>query len=146
MKAPSRSTGPARLEAVPSTSPRARRVLLVDDNRDSRESLAQLLRLWGYEAETAADGPAALVSARSLRPDAIVMDIGLPGMDGYELARRLRQMRELDDTLLIALTGHGDDEARRRSEAAGIDHHAVKPAQLMELRELLEQRRRAAGA
>jgi CheY-like chemotaxis protein len=74
------------------------------------------------------------------------MDIGLPGMDGYELARRLRQMRELDETLLIALTGHGDDEARRRSVAAGIDHHAVKPAQLMELRELLEQRRRSAGA
>jgi CheY-like chemotaxis protein/two-component sensor histidine kinase len=146
VKPPSRSTGPARLEAVPSTSPPARRVLLVDDNRDSRESLAQLLRLWGYELEIAADGPTAIVAARAFRPDAIVMDIGLPGMDGHELARRLRQMRELDDPLLIALTGHGDDESRRRSAAAGIDHHAVKPAQLMDLRELLEQRRRSTGA
>jgi DNA-binding response OmpR family regulator len=117
-------------------------VLLVDDNRDARETLAELLRLWGFEPETAADGQSAILAARAFRPDAIVMDIGLPGMDGHELARRLRQIRELDGTLLIALTGHGDLEARQRSLDAGIDHHAVKPAELMELRDLLEQRRR----
>jgi CheY-like chemotaxis protein len=121
-------------------------VLLVDDNGDARETLAQVLRLWGYELEAVEDGHAAIAAARKFRPDAIVMDIGLPGMDGHELARQLRQIRELDDTVLIALTGHGDDEARRRSAAAGIDHHAVKPAQLVELRALLDQRRRSAGA
>jgi CheY-like chemotaxis protein len=142
---PDRSPGAPRLEVVPSASTRARRVLLVDDNRDSRETLAELLRLWGYEVDSTADGPSAILAARAFRPDAVVMDIGLPGMDGHELARRLRQIRELDGTLLIALTGHGDPEARQRSLQAGIDHHVVKPAELMELRDLLEQQRRTAG-
>jgi PAS domain S-box-containing protein len=144
VETPFRAPAPPRLEVVP-TAPR-RRVLLVDDNGDARETLAQVLRLWGYELEAVEDGHAAIAAARKFRPDAIVMDIGLPGMDGHELARQLRQIRELDDTVLIALTGHGDDEARRRSAAAGIDHHAVKPAQLVELRALLDQRRRSAGA
>ena len=124
-----------------SSPPQKRRVLLVDDNQDARETLAELLRLWGFELATAADGPSAIQAASEFRPDAIVLDIGMPGMDGHELARRLRAVPDLQHTVLIALTGHGDSETRRRSEEAGIDHHALKPAQLLELRELLERPR-----
>jgi PAS domain S-box-containing protein len=143
----SHSAQEARLIAMPAPRPLPRRVLLVDDNADSRDMLAQLLRLWGYELETAGDGPAALEIARAFHPDVVVMDIGLPGMDGYQLAVELRRIPELEGCTLIALTGHGDSDARRKSEAAGIDHHALKPAEVVELRSLLEWRRKpAAGA
>ena len=105
----------------------ARRVLVVDDNRDGAESLAMMLRLWGHEVSVAYDGLAGLELAKADPPAVIVLDIGLPGLDGYEAARRLRAEPATADALLIALTGYGQEEDRRRARAAGFDHHLVKP-------------------
>jgi signal transduction histidine kinase/DNA-binding response OmpR family regulator len=104
------------------------RVLLVDDNRDGAESLAMLLRLSGHEVRVCNDGPAALVAASEFRPDVVLLDIGLPGMDGFEVARRLRQRSELENVMLVALTGYGQEEDRRKAQQCGFDHHLVKPA------------------
>jgi two-component system CheB/CheR fusion protein len=101
---------------------------VVDDNVDAAESLALLLRAVGHEVHTAYDGRAALRSVEALCPEVVVLDIGLPGMDGYEVARRLRQQEGLDQPFLVALTGYGQEEDRRRSAAAGFDVHLVKPA------------------
>jgi PAS domain S-box-containing protein len=101
------------------------RVLVVDDNVDAGESLALLLQLHGYDVGRAADGPEALEVARELRPDVALLDIGLPGMDGYEVGRRLREMDE--GVTLVATTGYGNEEDRRRSREAGFDHHLDKP-------------------
>ncbi|MFN3649439.1 MAG: PAS domain S-box protein [Armatimonadota bacterium] len=113
------------------------RVLVVDDNRDASETLGDLLSLWGYEVETAYSGPEALEIARVFRPDAVLLDIGLPGMDGYEVARRLRGDPELASACLLAMTGYGQEEARRRSHEAGFDQHLVKPVDPELLRKLL---------
>ena len=118
---------------------RAVRVLLVDDNVDAAESLAMLLRLWGHEVAVAHDGPDALRAAEAQRPEFALLDIGLPGMDGYELARRLRPQPGFGQTILVALTGWGQEEDRRRSKEAGFDHHLVKPVELSALQELLAQ-------
>ncbi len=114
-----------------------RRVLVVDDNRDAAESLEMLLRLMGAEVHTAADGQSALEAMRRLRPSVVVLDIGLPDMDGYEVARRARQEPGGGETALIALTGWGEEEDHRRSREAGIDHHLVKPVDFTALEELL---------
>jgi PAS domain S-box-containing protein len=103
------------------------RLLVVDDNEDAANSLALLLRLKGHHVEVAHHGPAALEIAQNYRPDMIFLDIGMPGMDGYEVARRLRQHPDLKDVVLAALTGWGQQEDRRRSAEAGFDHHLVKP-------------------
>jgi signal transduction histidine kinase/ActR/RegA family two-component response regulator len=115
-----------------------KRVLIVDDNRDAAESLALLLRMAEYEVRTANDGEAALAAALSWRPAVVILDIGLPKMDGFEVARRLRQQSGGERALLLALTGYGSDEDRRRSGAAGFDAHLVKPADLNDLRRWLE--------
>ncbi|HET7636049.1 MAG TPA: ATP-binding protein [Candidatus Limnocylindria bacterium] len=116
---------------------RTRRVLVVDDNADAADSLAELLELVGNEARTARDGESALATARSLRPDVILLDIGLPGMSGHDVARAIRAEPWGRDVLLIALTGWGQAEDRARSSAAGFDHHLVKPVNLGELEELI---------
>ncbi|HEX2474753.1 MAG TPA: GAF domain-containing protein, partial [Lacipirellulaceae bacterium] len=103
------------------------RVLVVDDNEDAANSLAVLLRLKGHQVEVAHHGPAALEIAQNYRPEMIFLDIGMPGMDGYEVARRLREHPDLKDVVLAALTGWGQQEDRRRSAEAGFDHHLVKP-------------------
>ena len=113
------------------------RVLIVDDNVDSAESLALLLTMSGHKVRTAHDGPAALEAAEAFRPEAVLLDIGLPGMDGYEVARRLRQQAGLNNTFLVAVTGYGQDEDRRRAEEAGFDAHLVKPADPVVLQQLL---------
>jgi two-component system CheB/CheR fusion protein len=100
---------------------------VVDDSVDGSESLAMLLRLGGHAVRVVHDGAAALAAAQAERPDVVLLDIGLPGMDGYEVARRLRQTSGLNGVLLVALTGWGQDEDRRRSREAGFDHHLVKP-------------------
>jgi PAS domain S-box-containing protein len=104
-----------------------RRVLVVDDNVDAAESIGMLLRLWGHEVRVAYNGPQALEAADEYRPEVVVLDIGLPGMSGYEVARQLRQRPQFKTALLVAVTGYGQDEDRRRSGEAGFDHHLTKP-------------------
>lgn len=110
-----------------STLPKSRRILVVDDSRDSAESLALLLKVFGYEVLTAYDGMAALAAAEAYQPEVVLLDIKLPKLDGYEVARKLRQQPGLKEALLIALTGYGLEEDRQRSQAAGFDLHLVKP-------------------
>jgi CheY-like chemotaxis protein len=119
--------------------PQKLRLLVVDDNMDAANSLAMLLRLKGHHVRTAHDGPAALEATQSHRPDLVFLDIGMPGMDGYEVARRLRNNRDLQHTVLAALTGWGQQDDRRRSADAGFDHHLVKPVDSSTIDELLTQ-------
>jgi signal transduction histidine kinase len=116
-----------------------RRVLVVDDNLDAADSLATLLRLRGQDVRTAYDGPTGLAAARDFRPDLAFLDIGLPGMDGCELARALRADPAGRDTLLVALTGWGQDEDRQQSHAAGFDEHHAKPLDLPVLEDLVRR-------
>jgi len=119
---------PPTLPATPHPSGAGQRVLVVDDNVDAAEMLAELLRASGYAAAVAHDGPVALELARNSPPDIVLIDIGLPVMDGYELARRLRIM--LNRARLIAVTGYGQQGDRERSRNAGFDAHLVKPVSL----------------
>jgi two-component system CheB/CheR fusion protein len=119
----------------------AYRILVVDDNVDSAESIGLLLELNAHHVRLAHDGPTALEVATSFRPEVIVLDIGLPGMDGYEVARRLRSGSATRDVLLIALTGYGQAEDRLRSHAAGFDHHLVKPVDTDLLQDLIASQR-----
>jgi two-component system CheB/CheR fusion protein len=130
--------GAGRAARGPVKAP-GRRVLVVEDNPDAAESLALLLRAAGHEVRVAADGPAALEAAAAFRPQVVLLDIGLPKMDGYEVARRLRRGAGRDGLLLVALSGYGQEEDRRRSRAAGFDAHLVKPADLDALQELLAE-------
>lgn len=104
-----------------------RRVLVVDDNRDSAESMSMLLRAWGHEVNVALQGEEALTLAQTTRPEFVLLDIGLPGMDGYEVARRLRALEVDPRPVLVAMTGYGRAEDRRESKTAGFDYHLVKP-------------------
>jgi two-component system CheB/CheR fusion protein len=125
----SETPDPERTEQAgpPPLTATRRRVLVVDDNVDAAESLALLVRLWGHEARVAHNGPEALRTAEEYHPEVVVLDIGLPGLNGYEVARRLRQQPGLEKTVLAAVTGYGQEEDRRRSTAAGFDHHLTKP-------------------
>jgi signal transduction histidine kinase len=113
------------------------RVLVVDDNRDAAESLAMLLRLKGHEVVVAGNGDAALRAAETQEPDVVFLDIGLPGMDGYELCRRLRERQSRVRPLLVAVTGYGKDGDQERARQAGFDHYLVKPADSARVEELL---------
>jgi len=106
---------------------KASRVLLVEDNRDAAESLTMLLELLGHRVRAVYDGVAALDAARANIPDVMVVDIGLPGMDGYEVARRVRRDPDLKQITLVALTGYGREEDKQQALAAGFDYHLVKP-------------------
>lgn len=108
-------------------------ILVVDDNRDSAESLSRLLRILGHQVKTAHDGPETLRLLANYRPQLILLDLGLPGMSGYEVAHRIRESTELRGVTLAALTGWGQEEDRRRTREAGFDHHLVKPADPDEL-------------
>jgi signal transduction histidine kinase/ActR/RegA family two-component response regulator len=132
---------PALAPAAPGmpTTARRLRILVVEDNRDAAESLAALLDIWGHEVRTAYDGLAALRHAEGMAPDLILSDLGLPGMDGYELARQLRARPAFGRVVLVALTGYGRDEDRRRAVEAGFDHHLVKPPDLSALLELIRR-------
>ncbi len=114
-----------------------RRILVVDDSHDAAKSLAMLLRLSGHEVHTAHDGLEAVEAAARLQPDVILLDIGLPCLDGYEAARRIREQERDKGLVLVALTGWGQEEDRRRSEEAGFDAHMVKPVDLDALSNLL---------
>jgi PAS domain S-box-containing protein len=118
----------SRAHEPEATQPRAPlRVLLVDDNADSADGLAMLLDLQGHETRVAYDGESALETARRFRPHAALLDIGMPSMDGYELARRMRAQPETKDTMLVAMTGWGQEEDLVRGREAGFAHHLVKP-------------------
>ena len=113
-----------------------RRILVVDDNVDSAMSLTLLLQSMGYETDSAHDGAEALEVAERFAPDMVLLDIGLPRLNGYEVARRLRQ-RAARPPLLVALTGWGQEEDRERAKLAGFDHHLVKPVDMGRLEEIL---------
>jgi PAS domain S-box-containing protein len=116
-----------------------RRVLVVDDNVDAAESIGMLLRLWGHEVRLAHNGPQAIRAAAEQRPEVFVLDIGLPGMNGFEVARHLRQQSDFHNALFIAVTGYGQEEDRRRTEEAGFDHHLTKPVDPVALENLLRK-------
>ncbi|HVH33735.1 MAG TPA: response regulator, partial [Tahibacter sp.] len=112
---------------APASVVERRRVLVVDDHEDTAESLSRLLQALGYEAHTANDGPAALAAGESLKFDIALLDIGMLSMSGHDLARRIRTQGWGKDVLLIAVSGWGQEEDRRRAAEAGFDHHVVKP-------------------
>lgn len=116
-----------------------RRVLVVDDNRDAATSMAMLLQLSGHQTEVAHDGASAIQTAASFLPDVILLDIGLPSMDGYEVARRVRAESWGKTVRLFAVTGWGQQEDRARSQAAGFDGHLVKPVDHAMLLKLLAE-------
>jgi two-component system CheB/CheR fusion protein len=131
--------------APTAVAPSALRILLVEDNVDSADALAHLLRRRGHETHVARDGIEGLEQARVRRPDVVLLDIGLPGLDGYEVARRLREHAGAAGTLLVALSGYGQEADRRRARDAGFDHHLVKPVKLSELERVLALARPAAN-
>lgn len=115
------------------------RVLVVDDNVDIADALAALLDLQGCQVRVAHHGEAGLEQALEFEPDVIFLDIGLPGMDGYEVARELRSSSLGNQITLVALTGYGQASDRQKAVEAGFDHHLVKPARLDQIREILGQ-------
>ncbi len=127
--------------AIPLTAPvisaTSLRVLVVDDNVDSAETLGMLLCATGHDVRTAHDGLAALEAALDYRPNVAVLDIGLPGLNGYEVAKRIRQDPILKHIVLVALTGYGQELDRETSLEAGFDHHLVKPARFAQLQQIL---------
>ena len=119
------------------TATGGRRILVVDDNSDAANTTAVLLTTFGHEVEIANDGYSAIRIAFSFRPDIVLLDIGLPGLDGYAVAKRLRQDGSLNGMRIIAITGRGFDDDRTRSEEAGIDQDLVKPVDPRFLESLL---------
>ena len=144
------AAGPAKMvpktEAPPPVAKKPARVLVVDDNADTARGMALLLKFYGHDVQTANDGRAAINLAQVYRPDIVLLDIGLPGMDGYQVAARLRQEEALKGSVIIAVSGYGQEEDRRRSREAGFDHHMVKPVDHNALLRLLAQSATAAGA
>ena len=126
---------PAHRVAPPSAH--SRKVLVVDDNVDAVQSLANLLKLFGHEVQIAYDGQSGLEAAQATRPDVVLLDIGLPGFTGLEVAEQIRQQPALDGTVLVALTGYGRDTDRQLSQDAGFDHHLVKPADFAAVQTIL---------
>ena len=118
-------------------NPAVRRVLIVDDNEDAAQSLALLVRSWGHEAVVATDGPSAISVAEKFTPQTALLDIGMPGMNGYQLARHFRAAPRYADLHLVAMTGFGREEDRKAALAAGFDIHLVKPVGIEQLEALL---------
>lgn len=118
-------------------APRALRVLVADDNRDAADSLAILLRMWGYDHRVCYDGASALQTARDYRSDCLLLDIRMPLMNGYTVARRLRQQPNLERVKLVALTVCSDEADARRIRESGFDYYLIKPAQAETLKKLL---------
>ncbi len=140
-KQPITGEGSAVEDSEPVEAAPQRRILVVDDNVDAAESLAMILRMEGHDVRVAHDGPAALAAVEADPPDLVFLDIGMPVLNGYDVARRLRQRPGLEHLLLVAMTGWGQEEDRRRSHEAGFDYHLVKPADPAALRQLLARPR-----
>ena len=114
-----------------------KRVLIADDNTDAAESLQLWLEMSGHEVHTASTGPDALQAAESLLPQVALLDLGMPGMSGLDVARRIREAPWGANIILVALTGWGQEEDRRRTKEAGFDHHLTKPVPPDEIEELI---------
>jgi CheY-like chemotaxis protein len=112
--------------------------LVVDDNVDAAISVERLLKNWGHDVQTAFNGPQAIEKARAFRPHIVLLDIGMPGMSGYEVAKQLRTEHDFESLIITALTGYGQAEDRRRSREAGFNHHLTKPPDPDLLAALLE--------
>jgi CheY-like chemotaxis protein len=115
------------LHSLPDGPRSSARILIVEDDRDTAESMARLLRIFGHEVEIAREGCEAITLATRQKPEFVLLDIGLPGMDGYQIARKLKEEVTCKDSIIIAVTGYGQSEDRDRSRQAGIEHHLVKP-------------------
>jgi two-component system CheB/CheR fusion protein len=140
-----RATGEAQASDMPvERDVVTRRILVVEDSPDGADTLALLLRVNGHEVRTAVDGPTALEAVGAFQPEVILLDIGLPGMSGYEVAARLRQLPGMASALLIALTGYGQQRDRDRSREAGFDQHLTKPVDHQALLRLLRSPARGA--
>jgi CheY-like chemotaxis protein len=114
-------------KSLPRVARQSPRVLVVDDSVDTAEGVSKLLKLLGHDVQTAYDGPAAIELARTFKPEIILLDIGLPGMDGYAVVKQLRSEDCCKDALIVAISGYGQEEDVRRSREAGFDQHLVKP-------------------
>ena len=135
--APRRPRSPWREPESPAA--RSRRILVADDNADAADALADLLRVLGHEVSVVYDGPTAIEEALRRRPEIVFLDIAMPGMSGHDVARRLRGIASLADTVLVALTGYGQEIDARRSRQAGFDHHMIKPLDMRRLEQLLRK-------
>jgi two-component system CheB/CheR fusion protein len=127
------------------TAVQARTVLVVDDNQDAADSVATLIELRGHRVWVTYDGPSALAIAAERSPEVVLLDIGLPGMNGYEVATRLRDLAATRSSTIVALTGYGQEQDRRRSAQARFDAHLVKPVDAETLYELIETARPASA-
>jgi CheY-like chemotaxis protein len=134
------SRGVTTRTAAESVAPVAKRILVVEDNADSRETLRDLLQIWGHEVEVASDGTTGLAALAACPPDIALIDIGLPGLNGYDLTRRIQELGIAETVRLVALTGYGQPEDRRRALEAGFDDHLIKPLDPEKLRRLLSER------
>ena len=119
--------------------PPGSRILVVDDSVDSAETLGELLKIWGHEVRLAHDGPEAVTAARDYRPEVVLLDIGLPGMDGFAVATALRK-EGTAGRMLVALTGYGEQQDKDRAQQAGFDHHLTKPIDPDTLQKLLTRK------
>jgi CheY-like chemotaxis protein len=131
-------------ESLPDSQPASgignlRRVLVVDDNRDAADTLSAMLQMLGVDARVAYDGKAALEAVEGFRPAVVVLDLGMPGMDGYAVARAIRERAELNDVRLVALTGWGQERDRASTRQAGFDHHLIKPVDIDAMQAVLER-------
>jgi CheY-like chemotaxis protein len=117
----------------------SRRILVAEDSKATAESMAKLLELLGHEVLVARDGPQAIAAAVTWRPEFVLLDIGLPAVDGFAVAAHLRQQDVCRDTIIIAVTGYGQEDDRRRSRESGIDHHLLKPVSSGSLLPLLSR-------
>jgi CheY-like chemotaxis protein len=124
----------------------ARRVLVVDDNADAADTMGEVLTESGYAVQVAYEGEAALRAFHEAAPDVVLLDLGLPDLDGLEVARRLRSTPEGRAAWLVAVTGYGRDQERRNTEEAGFDHHLVKPVNVERLLAWIERAERRTGA
>ena len=135
-----RADAPKGVDLAPAAlaQPRTLRILVVDDNNDAATTIATLLKTLGHDVRVAGDGLEALDAAPAFRPHVVLLDIGLPLMDGYKVASRLAQMPSMADTVLVACTGYGNDRDRERAVAAGFHHHLVKPVDSLQLEQILD--------
>jgi CheY-like chemotaxis protein len=121
----------------PSAADEGRRILVVDDNLDSAETSAMLLRAANHDVMVAHDGPSGLRAAADFRPELVLLDIGLPGMNGYDVARELRRLPGLARTVIVAVTGYGEEESRRQAREASMDHFVTKPMDVDRIYEII---------